>query len=113
MVEIIHFPDQPRVAGEPSGTIAELIRFPLTPQTSAACPSNGPGHAAAFLAETFTREADPSRPVLCGFRADMFLVDNGQDVSFSLTYPTGKIGRAIVAAMLRRAAFVLDPYNHH
>ena len=98
--------------------MSNILDFPVAPTT-------GPGRASAFVAPSFAEIANirqrqrkiadfntktaPACTPSKQFRADLYLVNNGQDVAFSLLYPLGPISHALVAAMLRRAALAIDP----
>ena len=112
MGEILTFrPRKLQPAHGPGHDAAEVIRFPvaLPPLTQ----SNGPGRARAFVSDRFLKNTDPNKPGVRSFRADLFLVNEGRDVAFSLLFPAGRISPALVAAMLRRAALSLDPKKPH
>lgn len=112
MGEILTFPpSKSQPAHEPGRDAAEVIRFPVAPPPLTQ--STGPGRARAFVSDQFLKSTDPGKPGVRNFRADLFLVNEGRDVAFSLLFPVGRISPALVAAMLRRAALTLDPKKPH
>jgi hypothetical protein len=51
--------------------------------------------------------ADAEGQPIIGFKADLFLV-KGRDVAFTLSYPYCSLSKGLIAAMLRRAAAVIE-----
>ncbi len=90
MADIINFPTMSKHEAVSATVPTTVIEFPIKPKSSV-------GQVGAGMAH---------------FRAELFLID-GKNVAFSLLYPSGRVSSTLVAAMLRKAALMLDNQNHH